>query len=154
MMSTGTVEVEEAMHARIRGAGLRLTMPRRAICAVLAANGEEFVSSGDVLTAVERDTGPIDPSTVYRTLDEFARIGLVHHVHHGNQPGQWHLTVNHDHLHLVCEECGQTQMVPTEAVQPMLDLFEEQYRFRAYLHHFAVLGRCESCRSEKEHPHD
>lgn len=154
MMSTGTVKVEEAMHARIREAGLRLTMPRRAICAVLAANGEEFVSSGDVLAAVERDTGPIDPSTVYRTLDEFARIGLVHHVHHGNQPGQWHLTVNHDHLHLVCEECGQTQMVPTDEVQSMLELFEQKYRFRAYLHHFAVLGRCESCHVEKEHPHD
>ena len=153
-MSAGTVKVEEAMHARIREAGLRLTMPRRAICAVLAANGEEFVSSGDVLAAVERDTGPIDPSTVYRTLDEFARIGLVHHVHHGNQPGQWHLTVNHDHLHLVCEECGQTQMVPTDEVQSMLELFEQKYRFVAYVHHFAVLGRCETCHDEKEHPHD
>ncbi len=153
-MSTGTVKVEEEMHTRIREAGLRLTMPRRAICAVLAANGEAFVSSGDVLAAVERDTGPIDPSTVYRTLDEFARIGLVHHVHHGNQPGQWHLTVNHDHLHLVCEQCGRTQMVPTEEVQSMLDLFEEKYRFRAYLHHFAVLGRCEACRTNERHRHE
>lgn len=153
-MSTGTVKVEEAMHARIRDAGLRLTMPRRAICAVLAANGEAFVSSGEVLAAVERDTGPIDPSTVYRTLDEFARIGLVHHVHHGNQPGQWHLTVNHDHLHLVCEECGSTQLVPTDSVQSILDLFENEYRFRAYLHHFAVLGRCESCLARKKSTHD
>lgn len=153
-MSTGTVKVEEEMHARIREAGLRLTMPRRAICAVLAANGEEFVSSSDVLAAVERDTGPIDPSTVYRTLDEFARIGLVHHVHHGNQPGQWHLTVNHDHLHLVCEECGKTELVPTEQVQSMLDLFEETYRFRAYLHHFAVLGRCETCHNATRRRHE
>lgn len=153
-MNTGTVKVEEEMHARIREAGLRLTMPRRAICAVLAANGEEFVSSSEVLAAVERDTGPIDPSTVYRTLDEFARIGLVHHVHHGNQPGQWHLTVNHDHLHLVCEECGKTELVPTERVQSMLDLFEETYRFRAYLHHFAVLGRCETCHDAKGHRHE
>lgn len=153
-MSTGTVEVEEEMHARIRAAGLRLTMPRRAICSVLAGHGEEFFSTGDVLESVERGTGPIDPSTVYRTLDEFARIGLVHHVHHGNQPGQWHLTVNHDHLHLVCERCGETQLVPTEEVQSMLDLFERKYRFRAYLHHFAILGRCESCRSEQGHPHE
>lgn len=154
MMGTGTAKVEEAMHARIRDAGLRLTMPRRAICAVLAANGEAFVSSGDVLAAVERDTGPIDPSTVYRTLDEFARIGLVHHVHHGNQPGQWHLTVDHDHLHLVCEECGRTQLVPTEEVQTMLDLFEQHYQFHSYVHHFAVLGRCEWCHSEREHTHE
>lgn len=153
-MSTGTLEVEEEMHARIRAAGLRLTMPRRAICSVVAGHGEEFFSTSDVLEAVERDAGPVDPSTVYRTLDEFSRIGLVHHVHHGNQPGQWHLTVNHDHLHLVCERCGETKLVPTEEVQPMLDLFEAKYRFRAYLHHFAILGRCESCHSEENHPHE
>ena len=58
----------------------------------------------------------VNVETVYRTLDEFARIGLVHHVHHGNQPGQWHLTMNHDHLHLVCERCGDTRLVPTEEV--------------------------------------
>jgi Fe2+ or Zn2+ uptake regulation protein len=39
-------------------------------------------------------------------------------------------------------------------VQSMLDLFEQEYGFKAYMHHFAVLGQCDSCRSEEGHPHD
>ena len=151
-VATGTVE--EAMHARIRGAGLRLTLPRRAICTVLADNGERFLSSGEITKAVGHVSGPVDPSTVYRTLEEFTRIGLVHHVRHGSQPGRWHLTMHHDHLHLVCERCDSTDLVPTADVQPMLDLFESTHGFKAYVHHFAVLGLCRSCRLEEDHPHD
>jgi Fur family ferric uptake transcriptional regulator len=151
-VATGTVE--EAMHARIRNAGLRLTLPRRAICAVLASNGERFLAIGDILAAVQETSGPVDPSTVYRTLEEFARIGLVHHVHHGTRPGRWHLTMHHDHLHLVCERCDATEVVPTADVQPMLDLFDDAHGFKAFVHHFAILGLCRNCRTPDDHPHD
>ena len=146
--------LEEAIHTKVRAAGLRLTLPRRAICHELARHGEEFVTAQEILTGVaENGGGPIDPSTGYRTLDEFARIGLVHHVHFGNQPGRWHLTVEHDHLHLVCESCQTMTMVPIDQMQATLDLLRDEHRFHVNVHHFAILGQCDNCRRSVGHDH-
>jgi Fe2+ or Zn2+ uptake regulation protein len=152
MASTRT-SLETAIHEKIRSAGLRLTMPRRAICSVLSAHEEEFLTTSEILSAVEAAGSAIDPSTVYRTLDDFAEIGLVHHVHLGSQPGQWHLTVDHDHQHLVCEICGKTTLVPTSEVQPLFEQLRTAYGFHASLHHFAILGHCDDCEPSIGHPH-
>lgn len=146
--------LESALHDKIRHAGLRLTMSRRAICAVLAQHGEEFLTIPEIIAAVEASSGRIDPSTAYRALDDFSRIGLVHHVHFGSQPGRWHLTLDHDHQHLVCEMCGTTTLVPMAEVKPLFDSLERTYGFRSSLHHFAILGYCKDCDPPAGHPHD
>lgn len=148
-----TPALEDAIHARIREAGLRLTMPRRAICAVLARNEEGFLTTQEILVRIEAQGVPIDPSTAYRTLDDLAKIGLIHHVHLGNQPGRWHLTVEHDHQHLVCEVCGKTTLVPTSEVQPMFDHLLDAYGFHTRHHHFAIMGHCDACSVESNHSH-
>ena len=153
-MNRTTAVLEEAIHEKIRAAGLRLTMPRRAICGVLAANEEGFLTTQQILTMVEDQGVPIDPSTAYRTLDDLAEIGLVHHVHLGSQPGRWHLTVDNEHQHLVCEACGKTILVPTAVIQPMFDVLRDSYGFRTRYHHFAILGHCESCAATVDHHHD
>lgn len=148
-----TSDLENAIHERIREAGLRLTMPRRAICAVLASNDEGFLTTQEILSRIEAQGVPIDPSTAYRTLDDLAKIGLIHHVHLGNQPGRWHLTMEHDHQHLVCEVCGKTTLVPTEEVQPMFDHLLTAYGFHTRHHHFAIMGNCDSCSAGPDHIH-
>ncbi|MDK1011457.1 MAG: Fur family transcriptional regulator [Actinomycetota bacterium] len=145
--------VEDALHGAIREAGLRLTLPRRAICRFLAKNGERFLTVSEIIDGVEKSAGRIDSSTVYRTLDEFARIGLVHHVHFGNQPGRWHLTIDHDHQHLVCEVCEKTTLVPLAEVAPMFDHFRDAYGFHTNLHHFAILGHCKDCQPHSGNSH-
>ena len=147
--------LETLLHERIRFAGLRLTLPRRAICAVLARHGEGFLTVQEILAGVaEGAAGPIDPSTGHRTLNELARIGLVHHVHFGSQPARWHLTVDHYHQHLACETCGALTLVPTTLLQPTFDRLKDDYGFYVSLHHFAILGQCESCRETAGHGHD
>ena len=153
LMGHAIPDLEDAIHVRIREAGLRLTMPRRAICAVLARNEEGFLTTQEILGRIEAQGVPIDPSTAYRTLDDLARIGLIHHVHLGNQPGRWHLTVEHDHQHLVCEVCGKTTLVPTSEVQPMFDHLLDAYGFHTRHHHFAIMGHCDACPIDSDHAH-
>jgi Fur family transcriptional regulator, ferric uptake regulator len=146
--------LEEKIHAKVRAGGLRLTLPRRAICSELARHGERFVTAQEILAGVaENSPGPIDPSTGYRTLDEFARIGLVHHVNLGNQPGRWHLTLEHDHLHMVCETCERMTLVPVTEMQGTFDLLRDRHKFHVNLHHFAILGQCNDCRESVGHGH-
>lgn len=145
---------EELLTEAIQQAGLRLTLPRRAICRVLADSDEAFLSASMIAEQVSRTAGQVDASTVYRTLDELARIGLVHLIHLGSgQPSMWHLTLDHTHEHLVCEGCGTTIEVPKSDFSPLYDLLRNKYGFRPTPHHFAYLGYCRDCPDQTDHFH-
>ena len=145
---------ENLLTHRIQEAGLRLTLPRRAICRVLAGSDEAFMSALTIAKRVAANAGQVDSSTVYRTLSELARIGLVHLIHLGNgQPGMWHLTIDHDHEHLVCEGCGITIEVPQTDFAPLYDVLRTKYGFQPSAHHFAYLGFCGDCGPPTDHHH-
>ena len=153
-MAHDLVITEKLLTERIHAAGLRLTLPRRAICRVLADTGEAFLSASMIVERVSETAGHVDASTVYRTLDELGRIGLVHLIHLGNnQAGMWHLTIHHDHEHLVCESCGTTIEVPQSDFAPLYDVLREKYGFQPNAHHFAFLGFCRECGPPTDHLH-
>lgn len=132
-----------------------MTLPRQAICRVLAESEDTFLSASSIHESVSATVGQIDASTVYRTLDELSHIGLVHHVHFGSgQPRLWHLTVTDDHEHLVCESCGKTIEVPRAEFAPLYEVLHSKYGFRPNGHHFAFLGFCDECGpAEADHHH-
>ena len=139
---------------RIRDAGMRVTLARRAICAALAASEDEYLTASDIQTRVDAVAAGIDSSTIYRTLDELTRLGPIHHLHIGsNQQGLWHLTMDYSHQDLVCEDCGTTVIVPLEDVEPVHRVFREKYGFHAKIHHYAVLGLCSNCQPQDGHEH-
>jgi Fur family ferric uptake transcriptional regulator len=153
-MPGDTILTEDLLIEKFRDAGLRVTLFRRAIARALAASPESFISAQTIIDRVLADTGQVEASTVYRTLEDLARIGLVHHIHNGNTgPGTWHVTVDHDHEHLVCENCGTTIEVPQDQFTPLYEVLRETYGFRTNPHHFTFLGYCEACDPHTDHPH-
>ena len=153
MVSDDTIS-EDYLLGKLKAAGLRITLPRRLISRVMAESHSEFINAATILERVASSAGRIDASTVYRTLDEMESIGLVHHVHLGQQPGTWHLSSDDDHQHLVCEECGKTTLVPWAEVEPIYRLFTEKYGFHAGGNHLAILGHCaDDCDEPPGHPH-
>lgn len=153
-MSSDVILTEDLLIERIRDAGLRVTLPRRAIVRALAASDESFISAQMIIDRVSANTGQVDASTVYRTLEDLARIGLVHHITLGNgKPGTWHVTLNHDHEHLVCENCGKTIEVPQAEFASLYEVLRKTYGFQTNPHHFAFLGFCDECEPHTGHPH-
>ena len=145
---------EDELLAAIREAGMRVTLARRAICGALAASEDAYLTASEIQERVSERSGDIDSSTIYRTLDEFTRLGLIHHIHVGsNQQGLWHLTMDHSHQDLVCEGCGTTIIVPLEDVAPTHQMLQEKYGFTVKIHHYAIVGHCETCESQVDHPH-
>ena len=145
---------EDLLIERIREAGLRLTLPRRAVVRALVSSDEPFISARTIIDHVLEGAGRIEASTVYRILDDLARIGLVHHIPLGNgKSGNWHITLNHDHEHLVCEICGKTIEIPHTEFAPFYELLRRKYGFQTNPHHFAFLGFCDDCDPEGGHPH-
>ena len=153
-MSDEVLVTEDLLIERMREAGLRLTLPRRAVVRALATSKEPFISARMIMQRVLQNTGRIEPSTVYRILDDLARIGLVHHIPLRNgQSGRWHITLSHDHEHLVCESCDNTVQVPQSEFAPLYDLLSRKYGFRTNPHHFAFVGYCRECGPQRDHLH-
>ena len=107
-----------------------------------------------IVERVANTTGQVDASTVYRTLDELARIGVVHLIHLGNgQPGMWHLTLDHGHEHLVCEGCGRTIEVPRSDFDPSTTCCEPSTVSSPTLITSLFLGFCRDCEPLTDHYH-
>ena len=133
------------LRARLRARGERMTHPRRVVLAVLA-NNAEHMSAEQVVTAVEARDASIHRSTVYRTLETLADIGLVQHVHLGHRPTLYHLTpVGGDHVHLQCLSCGGIADAPIEVLTATAEHLSRAQGFRLDLGHVALSGTCAQC---------
>jgi Fur family transcriptional regulator, ferric uptake regulator len=126
----------------LREAGMRLTQPRRALCAVIAENVDEHLSASGLQERAEDVLGrPVDLSTVYRTIDVLQEHGLLHHVHLGHGASVVHLSDPEVHHHLVCDLCERTVDLPLDELAPLADLLQ-RHGFSDNSVHFAIVGRC------------
>jgi Fur family transcriptional regulator, ferric uptake regulator len=128
----------------LRSTGGRVTPARRALVdALLGSSGH--VTADDLADAVQRSHPDVHQSTIYRTLDALEELGIVDHVHLGHGRAVYHLA-DDPHQHLVCEACGHVIEVPDEVFAGLAEALQRDYAFTLRPNHFAVLGRCASCR--------
>ena len=129
----------------LRASGLRITVARRAVCRVLGEAHDDHLTASDLHEKVEALIGsPVDPSTIYRTIDVLERSGHLRHVHFGHGPGVVHLIDRGEHHHIVCENCGRTVDLSLGELDPLADILRSQ-GFRIGSVHFALVARCENC---------
>jgi Fur family ferric uptake transcriptional regulator len=95
----------------MKGAGYRITLPRRKIARAL----------GTALTPktakdIAQRTHIKDASTVYRTLAELTKAGIVHTI---TEEGIAYFEVAHEHHdHVVCTSCGTMEHIPCAISKP------------------------------------
>lgn len=131
---------EDSILSVFRAAGGRVTTARRAIVRALLDQPDHLTS--DQIVAIVHESHPdVNQSSVYRTLGELERLGVLRHVHFGHGPAMYHLA-DEDQLHLACERCGRVVDVPVSEVQAFMNRLRTQYGFVADLDHFAITGHC------------
>jgi Fur family transcriptional regulator, ferric uptake regulator len=130
----------------LRRRGVRITAPRRAVLEALVALGSHVTAEALHEHVARRDPG-ISTSSVYRTMDLLAEHGVVHHVHLGHGPAEYHL-VDEQHAHLVCDRCGAVVELGPDLFRPLATAVDERHGFDLDLRHFALVGRCARCRPE------
>ena len=129
--------------ARLRSAGGRLTEPRRTVIEALVSGGDH-PTADDLATQVAIQHPTVHKSTVYRTLDALAELGIVGHVHLGHGRAVYHLTDDTD-LHLLCEQCGAVTHVNADILDPSRTAIAEATGFVLEAGHFALPGLCRTC---------
>jgi Fur family ferric uptake transcriptional regulator len=127
----------------LRGAGFRLT-PQRAMIAEALHHLGGHVTAEQVAEHVQRQYPYVDLSTVYRTLELLAELGLARAFDTGDGPMTFEVA-EVPHHHLVCTECGQMEALATTEMVPLEQQLRQTYGFEANLQHLAIPGRCRAC---------
>ena len=73
--------------------------------------------------------------------------GLVEHLHLGHGPAVYHLA-EHDHRHLVCQNCKRVIDVDEADFGELVALVHDRFGFSLDVRHFALPGRCEDCTTD------
>ena len=87
----GSSDVERVL-ARFRAGGGRVTSARREIVSVvLGGSTHEHLTADEIGRRVQLRHPEMALSTVYRSLDALADLGVLEHVHMGHGPAVYHL---------------------------------------------------------------
>jgi Fe2+ or Zn2+ uptake regulation protein len=147
---TGPDEVEtlvEQVGRLLRERGERMTGPRRAVLAALAASGGHLAAE-DVVAAVADVDSTVHRASVYRTLDALCGLGVVQHVHIGHGATAYHLVHEVDpHVHVQCSSCGCVVDLPADVLDAAARRMVEEAGFVLDPTHVALSGTCADCMS-------
>ena len=139
----GCRTVEEAL-AGLRLWGRRCTQARRLLLEALFRDPAHR-SAGGLAQEVRASGAGVHVSTVYRSLDEFVRLGLVSRTYAGGGPAAYGLA-SAGLVSLVCKQCGSVTGGSAEFAGELAGVFMTAYGFAVDPQCLTVAGWCSSCR--------
>jgi Fur family transcriptional regulator, ferric uptake regulator len=140
--ATSIVGADEVLEL-LRRRGHRMTAQRRAIVIeIMASRGH--IAPTDLVERVQGQAPGVNASTIYRTLELLEEVGILTHAH-GERGPEYHHAYAHDHVHLICSNCGARLSVAAEDLGPAAREFASATGFQPDFTHFAVFGICENC---------
>jgi Fur family ferric uptake transcriptional regulator len=88
----------------LRRVGLRVTQPRVAALAALAAHPHADVET--IATAARTALGTVSTQAVYDVLRALTDAGLARRIEPAGSPARFEIRVGDNHHHVVCRRCG------------------------------------------------
>jgi len=139
------------LHEQVRNGGFRLTFPRQVIVAMLE-NAQRHMSADEIYAVVHRNNPGIGLTTVYRTLELLARMGLINKFSFGDGRARYELQRGkNQHHHLICRGCGRVidysecADEETELMSKIEKQLSQKYSFKIHTHQLHFYGLCSKC---------
>jgi Fur family ferric uptake transcriptional regulator len=133
----------------------RWTGPREAILQLLSRT-TKHMSAKEIYATLHKLYPGIGLTTVYRTLDLLARMGLIHKFSIGDGHNRYEFISDDKskhHHHLICTQCGKITNY-SEFIDEELALVKKtearlakKYNFSIEGHNIEFLGICEDCKT-------
>jgi len=141
-------------HGKFRGCGYRITVGREAILEVLSKSSQHL-SAEDIYMKVHPKYPHIGLTTVYRTLDVLADLGLIFKFDFGDKRARYELAEGpkgvHHHHHLICTNCNRV-IDYTDFIDEEVELLNQtekglsqKYDFKITNHLIQFYGLCNNC---------
>ena len=141
----------------LRSVGLRTTRARVSVLSALTRSRGPLAAAA----LIQQLGGPIELTTIYRTLETLTRKGLIHRVR-GSDDRAWRYAAGgerpdgsakaaHRHAHFLCDRCGRIECLSSVAIPAQLDpakLGAAKLPDRYVMEYAEVVlhGRCGRCR--------
>lgn len=123
------------IHETLASSGYKLTAPRKRIAGWIS-NHDGIFSAAEMRSDLKR----LDIVSIYRTLELFASLDIIHRVIslHGEQHYELHANPMHHH-HIVCTDCERSSCIPCEIPRKSFASFKN-------IHHSMIFtGLCKPC---------
>ncbi len=130
----------------LRASGYRLTPQRQMVLDAVVELGQG--TPEEIGDRVREKSPAVNITTVYRTLELLAQLGLVRHRHLGHGAPMYHAS-DYDTLHSVCHRCGEVAVIPGQLLQPVAQWLIEERGFVLDTGHIALAGLCATCADDR-----
>ena len=139
---------------RFEGHVSRWTVPREAILELLSKSSQH-ISAKEIYASLYKSYPGIGLTTVYRTLDLLARMGLITKLILGDGQNRYEFKSKEKgehHHHLICTKCGEiidySEFLDEELsfVKKTEDRLAKKYNFIIQDHNIEFFGTCQKCR--------
>lgn len=132
----------------LKKAGLKATLPRLKILAILEDNRDRHMSAEDVYKALLDAGEEVGLATVYRVLTQFESAELVnrHHFEGGNSVFELNEGEHHDHI--MCVKCGRVEEFIDEVIEKRQHDIAERAGFEMTNHSLYIYGICPDCKKK------
>lgn len=125
--------------------GARLTPLRERVYEILL-HQDSAIGAYDLLDELRKTDDNAKPPTVYRALDFFLELGLVHKVESTNAfMACHHFGCSHPVQFLICDTCGDVQEIQSSGVKETLEAQAEQNSFIILRQTIEAHGVCQKC---------
>ncbi|QUI23911.1 transcriptional repressor [Vallitalea pronyensis] len=133
--------------------GYKLTVQRQTVLDAMLKNTDKHLSAEEIFEKVKEINPHIGMATVYRTIQLFEKIGIIHQIFLNDGMMRYHMVnpdEKHEHHHLICEICGDV----IDVKEDMLETFEEKLLLKKGFivtnHRVKVFGICKTCAKKLE----
>ncbi len=131
----------------MRAAGLKETLPRRAVVEALATLSKPATPAQIAATTAKRKT-PVNLVTVYRIVEALEPLGIVHRHPCSGAFSLCQLdSVAGHHGFLHCHDCGKTEEFQSEELCSLEKSIAGRAGFLSQSHVAEIVGVCRHCRS-------
>ncbi len=132
---------EDKLRNLLKQRQVSVTKPRLAVFNVLK-HMEYPVSVADLSKKMK----DVDKVSVYRTIDLFEKVGIVHRIWTGFKSKiELSEEFSSHHHHFTCLKCGATTSLKSEDLENSLRMFESIHGFRLVQHSVELSGYCKNC---------
>jgi len=133
-----------AIVGALEQAGYRLTGPRRALAALIAARRGHFTAD-ELLSESRRRRLGVTRATIFRSLDVLTDLSLVERL---DLPTGEHAFVACErthHHHIVCAACGRSTEVADNGLDAVAAAIAQETGYQVQAHRLELFGLCPAC---------
>lgn len=134
------------LRSRLAHKNYKLTNQRELILQIFLENKEDHLSAEEVFMHVKEHNPQIGMATVYRTLELFDELGILHRVEFDSSRRRYELGQEEGHHHhLICVNCDKITEFNDDLLEEFEETIEKEHAFTVLDHHIRFYGYCSSC---------